>query len=525
MKSKAIDHNRRALHAADVALPCKDKLFDTEHLKADLKGRSVRGGAVTFVGQGAKFILQLGSTMVLARLLTPQDFGLIAMIAVIIGLASMFKDLGLSMATVQRAEINDQQVSTLFWVNVAMSLLCMAVTMVLSPGIAWLYKEPRLLWITIVLASAFVFGGLTVQHQALLRRQMRFLSLVRIDIISMFAGVVTGIVCGLAGLGYWSLVLMQLATPITMAAGVWIASGWRPGLPVRRSGVRSMLAFGGYQTLANMVSFSTRNVDKVLLGFCCGSYLTGLYSKAFSLLLLPAQQIATPMMSVAVPTLSRLQNDPKRYREYYLRAIKTLSYATMPLIALMGALSTQIVLLLLGDQWIRAAFIFRILAFASLWLPVSQTAIWVYLSLGQTRRMAAWFSMACPITIVALIIGLPWGPEGVAIAYTIITWLLVYPLFAFCLKLTPVKLGNVFSAIWRPFVLSSLVYVTMTAAQVCLQEVGATVALLGALSAGVGIMFAGAAVSPPFRADIQDLVNMLKMACFRTTASVTGRIG
>jgi PST family polysaccharide transporter len=489
-----------------------DTCFSTESLSRDLNGRSIRGGAVTFIGQGAKFLLQLISTMVLARMLTPEDFGLIAMVAGITGLLLMFKDLGLSMATVQRAEINQQQVSTLFWVNVAVSFFFCLVTMALAPVVAWFFKEPRLVWITVALALAFIFGGLTVQHQALLRRQMRFVSLVTVDIVAMSAGVVTGIACGVAGLGYWSLVLMQLATVITMTAGVWIASGWRPGRPVRHSGVRSMLAFGGYQTFANMISYTTRNIDKVLLGAFAGSYATGLYSKAFSLLLLPAQQIATPLMSAAVPALSRLQDEPGRYRDYYLKAVKIVSYVSMPLIAMMGALSTQIVWLLLGDQWIRAGQIFRILAFAAIWLPVSQSVIWVYLSLGQTRRMAAWFSVAALVTIVAVIVGLPWGPEGVAIGFAIATWLLVHPLFAFCLKQTPIKVGDVYAIVCRPLVVSAGVYLAAYATQNHLREVGPTVALLGALAIGTAILFLCLSLSASLRADFSKLVRAFRPA-------------
>ena len=274
--------------------------------------------------------------MVLARILTPRDFGLIAMVAAVTRFILVFKDLGLSMATVQKAEINHGQISTLFWINIAISSALMLLTMALAPGVAWFYKEPRLAWVTLALASAFIFGGLTVQHQALLRRQMRFVTLATIDISSMAAGVATGVICGLAGLGYWSLVLMQLVTPITMAAGVWIASGWRPGPPVRRSGVREMLAFGGYLTGFSVVNYFARNLDKILLGRFWGSQSVGIYTKAYFLLLLPLSQVTAPITAVVVPALSRLQNEPKRYRNYYLKAIKLIAYITAPLEAAIG---------------------------------------------------------------------------------------------------------------------------------------------------------------------------------------------
>jgi len=485
-----------------------DSHFSTGHLSIDLKGRSVRGGAVTFVGQGGKFFLQLGSTMVLARILTPRDFGLIAMVAAVTGFIMVFKDLGLSMATVQKAEINHGQVSTLFWINIAISSALMLITMALAPAVAWFYKEPRLLWVTIALASAFIFGGLTVQHQALLRRQMRFGTLATIDISSIAAGVAMGIVCGLAGLGCWSLVLMQLVTPITMAAGVWIASGWRPGLPVRRSGVREMLAFGGYLTGYGFLNYFGRNVDKILLGRLRGPQTLGIYTKAYSLLLLPMGQITTPMTAVVVPALSRLQNEPDRYRDYYLKAIKLIAYITMPLMVAMGVLSTEIIGLALGKQWIDAGPIFMIFTVAAVLQPVVATVGWVYVSLGQSRRMLAWASWTTPIRVLSYVIGLRWGAFGVAAAYTIASVLLVYPTLAFSLKHSPIKVKQVFASIGHPLAISIVMGLAMVLlrAQLTVFGVGSVSTMAISIISGGIVFLLLARASSSVWADINDIV-------------------
>jgi uncharacterized membrane protein len=160
-----------------------------DHLKADLRGRSVRGGILTVIGQGVGFILQIISTVVLARLLTPADYGLVAMVAAVSGLVQIFADAGLSQATIQRPEVNHRQVSTLFWINVGFSFLLMVVLSALAPALAWFYGEPRVALITLVVAGTFLFGGLTVQHDALLRRQMRFFSLTVRDIAASVVGV------------------------------------------------------------------------------------------------------------------------------------------------------------------------------------------------------------------------------------------------------------------------------------------------------------------------------------------------
>mgnify|MGYP006289357683 CR=1 FL=1 len=422
--------------------------------------------------------------MILARILTPQDFGLIAMVVAVTGFILVFKNLGLSMATVQKAEINHGQVSTLFWINVAMSFALMLLTMALAPAVAWFYKEPRLLWVTIALASAFIFGGLAVQHQALLRRQMRFTALAVIDISSVAAGLTTGTICGLAGLGYWSLVLMHLATAITMTAGVWIASGWLPGPPVRRSGVREMLAFGGYLTGFGVVNYFSRNFDNVLIGRCCGTQPLGLYSRAYSLLLFPIGQITAPMTAVAIPALSRLQSEPERYRCFYLKAIKLIAYASMPLVAAMGVLSNEIVRLVLGAEWLDAGPIFMILALAAFWSPVAATVGWIYVSLNQTNRMFIWACIMTPLTILSFLIGLHWGVIGVSVSYSTVVTLQIVPQLWFALRHSPIKLTEVLFSLRYPFMASLFMAAMMFGVRAYIASFGVAWILIGSSLAG-----------------------------------------
>lgn len=432
----------------------QNNFFDTEYLKADLKGRSVRGGAVTMAAQGLKFFLQMGSTVVLARLLTPQDFGLIAMVTAVTGFVVMFKDMGLSMATVQKAEINHGQISTLFWINVALSLGVMLVIAALAPVIAWFYGEPRLTWITLALASAFIFGGLTVQHQALLRRQMCFGSLALIQIISMSVGIVAAIISAWYGVGYWALVIMQLATAIAGSIGVWVVCGWRPGLPVRRSGVRKMLAFGGNLTGFSVINYFARNSDKILVGRFCGSGTLGLYSKAYSLLMLPISQIRGPLTSVAMPALSRIQGDPKRYTSYYTKLILLLSFISMPLIVFLAICSRSIIHLLLGEQWLGASHIFQILAITAFIQPVWSTVGLVLISLGQSGRFLKFGIFNSLVVVTSFVVGIRWGAVGVASAYAVANYLIFFPSLWYCFRLTPISIVAFLKAIARPAIAS-----------------------------------------------------------------------
>ena len=239
--------------------------------------RVIRGGAITLISQGAQFFISMAGTVVLARLLTPRDYGLIGMVTVITGFLTMFKDMGLSQATIQREELTHEQTSNLFWVNVGASTLIALITVALAPLVARFYGEPLLAWITVALAAGFIFGGFTVQHQALLRRQMRFGLLAASSIIAAVVGLLVGIFLAWRGARYWALVGQQLTVALVTAITVWVFCGWRPALPSRRSGVGDLLAFGGNVTGFNVVNYFARNGDNLLIGKMWGSASLGLY--------------------------------------------------------------------------------------------------------------------------------------------------------------------------------------------------------------------------------------------------------
>jgi len=431
--------------------PFQNNFFDTKYLKADLKGRSVRGGAVTIAAQGATFFLGMASTVVLARLLTPQDFGLIAMVTAVTGFVMMFKDMGLSMATVQKDEINHAQISTLFWINVGLSLCVMLVIAALAPAIAWFYGEPRLTWITLALAGAFIFSGLTIQHQALLRRNMRFGTLALTHIVSMLVGIIVAIIAAWYGAGYWALVIMRLAAAIAGAIAVWVACGWRPGLPVRRSGVRKMLAFGGNLTGFNFINYFARNLDNVLIGWRWGSGPLGLYSKAYGLLMLPISQVSTPLSAVAVPALSRLQEEPRRFLSYYRKGLTLATMIGMPIVVFLFVVADKAILIVLGEQWTGAIQIFRVLGIAAfVGTTLGPGAGWVYVALGNVRRQFLVCIVSTCLLVIGFIIGLRWGPIGVASAFSIHALVWRIPSMLICFWRTFLKLNDFLNAIWRP---------------------------------------------------------------------------
>ncbi len=224
---------------------------------AELKQRSVRGGLVSLLSQGGLFVLQTGTAIVLARILSPEDFGLQGMVFVIVGFLNLFRDAGLSVASIQQQVLTPGQISTLFWINVAVGALLTTAAIAMAPVLAAFYKEPRLLSMTIASAPVFFLNGLAMQHRALLGRAMRFTTMAKIDILALVVSATVGVGMALQEFGYWSLVGMAVSGPIVSAAAAWIAVPWIPGRPTRAAGVDSMLRIGGNGSGAPRRSVST----------------------------------------------------------------------------------------------------------------------------------------------------------------------------------------------------------------------------------------------------------------------------
>jgi O-antigen/teichoic acid export membrane protein len=458
--------------------------FQSRHLHSELKRRSVRGGAITFSSQGCTFALQTASTVVLARLLTPADFGLIAMVTAVIGFLRLFSHLGLSMATVQKAEITRDQVSTLFWINTAFGAMVALLVVSCAPLVAWFYGDPRLAPVTMVLGSAFILGGMTVQHAAMLNRNMRFLAIGVVEVISTATGIAAAIIAGLAGAGYWSLVFLPLVTAATSMLGTWIAFPWIPGRPKRGVGTRSMLRFGGNITAFNTVNYFARNADNILIGKFLGSTALGFYSKAYGLLMLPISQVRAPLFRVAIPTLSRLQSDPERYRSYYVKMLQILAFITFPMVMFLGGFADEIILLVLGPQWTPAAPIFTILAFAAFLQPVDSTSGIVMTTRGLTTRYFRLGSTVAVVLVASFVIGLPWGVTGVALSYTIANYLLHVPCLYWAFHGTPIRMRDFFGALLVPLCAAVILLVASKAAFSLATELPLIPALLLASLAG-----------------------------------------
>jgi O-antigen/teichoic acid export membrane protein len=415
-----------------------------------LKRKSVRGGVVAVSAQGAKLALQMATMMVLARLLSAEDFGLQGMAVILTGFLGIFRDAGLGAATVQRLEVTHEQISTLFWINMAVGVALVTSTAALAPVLAGFYGEPRLYWIAIISGAAFVFNGLAAQHQALILREMRFMTLAKIDLLSLAMSSVVGVVMALLGWHYWSLVGMAVVGSIANAAGVWLAIPWIPGPPRRKCGVLSMLHFGWMSSCNSLVVFLAWNIDNILVGRVWGADALGLYGRAYQLATLPVQQLMGAVGGVAFTAFSRIQDNPERLARSFLGAYTLLISFTIPIAICCPLFAEEIIRVVLGPKWMDAAPIFRLLAPTAVVFALANPLSWVVTSMGLVGRALSISATTTPVVILGVVLGLNQGPQGVALGYSVAMALIVIPITAWAKHGTSITWTDLWRATKRP---------------------------------------------------------------------------
>ena len=430
----------------------------TDRLRAeewfDLKVQSFVGGVFTLGAQSVKLLLQFISVVILARLLTPEDYGLFAIVIAMSVFVNLFKDMGLPTITIQNPEITNIQVSNLFWINAGMGFGFALLMVVAAPFVGWVYHEPRLIPMLVVMALTCLAGGLSSQHQALLKRSMRFKALAVIDVFSMLAGVSVAILAAMNDHAYWSLVYMHLAMAFATAVGTWWACPWHPKRPRRRSGVRRMLKSGQHLTLTTFLSYIGRNLDALLIGWSRGPNELGFYNKSYMLLLLPSLHINLPVSGVALSSLSRTQGELEQHRRHYTRIALLTTSLGMPLVSFLFVVADKAVLVILGQQWLPCVPIFRALSPTAFIDCLLITLTWVLISLGKTDRLFRLTLTTTILTVAGFIAGLPWGAFGVAVALSFTRVGSLMPAVYYVCRHSHLSVVDVLRTPLRPFLAS-----------------------------------------------------------------------
>lgn len=422
----------------------------------DLKQRAMRGGLARIISQAANLLLRTATLMILARLLSPKDFGLVGMVTAVVGVFTVFRDFGLSAAAVQRASISKEQSSTLFWINVAVGLCLAIVTASIGPLLARFYHEPRLVGVTGVLATAFLFNAAGVQHSAMLERQMHFVMLSTMDIFALIVSTSVGVGMALRGYGYWALLATSTITPLVYTICVWVGARWVPERPRRGQGILSMMRFGGTLTLNGLIMYFAQNLDKILLGRYWGVEALGIYGRAYQLVNIPTDNLNSAAGGVAFAALSRVQDQPARLRSFFLKGYSLVLSLTVPIAIACTLFASDIIHVFLGAKWAGAVPVFRLLAPVTLAFAIFSPLNWLITSCGFVGRGLKMALVLGTLLATGYLIGLHWGPRGVATAYSAVMLLSVIPLIAWSVRGTPVALRDALVTIGRPLLAGSV---------------------------------------------------------------------
>lgn len=424
--------------------------FASDTAPGELKKKTARGALISTCAQASNLVLRTGSMMILARLLTPQDFGLVGMVTACTGFVALIQDAGLSMAAIQRASVTHEQISTLFWINVLVGITLACICAGMAPILSGFYHEPRLFWLTVVVGTSFLFYGAGAQHRAMLQRAMRFAALTIIDFGSLLLSICLGIGMALGGFGYWA-VLCTIVGPVVFSLfGLWTANGWRPGLPRRGCDVGSMLKYGGTVTLNTVVVYFCYNIDKILLGRFWGADVLGLYGRAYTLINLPSQTLNSTISIVALPALARLQNEPKRLKNYFLKGYGLFLSLAIPITMACAAFAEDIIHVFLGAKWNATVPVFRLLAPMTFAFALFNPFGWFLMATGRATRSLHIAFMIVPVVIAGYLAGLSHGAVGVAAGFSIATLLLIPPILFWSTRGTLISVTETLMVISRP---------------------------------------------------------------------------
>ena len=483
-----------------MSAPATDRLAHT----------SSRGVFVTMGGFGGKTLIQLASTVVLARLLSPADFGLVAMVTAIVGVADLVRDFGLTGAIIQARKLSERMWMSVMWLSVALGIGLMLLIAASAPLIAWLYDEQRLIPLTLAIAPILLVNGLTMPMQARVQRDLRFGTLANIDVVSMLVGVGLGIATAALGWGVWSLVVMSGAGQVYRLVALWVASRPRFGRPHISREVLPLVTTGGSLFGVQLLNYATKNLDNVVIGQQLGPAALGQYSRAYALYLLPMQQLNGTLGRVALPVLSKLQDDPERFRRYTRGALMIIGYLTIPVYAVAAAVSSPLVAILLGPGWEEAATLFSILALAGIAQAIGSVLGWLYLTLGRAHKQLLFFVITRPILIAGYFVGIWWaGVEGLALVFGVLSLLLLIPELVYATSGTFMRVRDILAPIARPLVLAPLCFGAAFAVERATDGMPAILQLVLGVAAGVVPLLASLAI-PAYRRDLAQIVGFVK---------------
>ena len=479
---------------------------------------AARGGMAVLVGQICRIFIQVTSVSVLARLLLPADYGLVAIVMAVIGVGEIFRDFGLSTAAVRAKVLTIGQRDKLFWLNAGIGLFLMALAVVAAPIIAGVFHHVALTNITRALSLTFFVNGLTAQYEADLTRSLRFTVIVIVNVASQVAGTIIAIITASIGAGYWALVFQQLVTGIFTLGAFAILAGWIPGRIRRDGDVRSLVRFGAGVALSQVINYANSNVDTLTIGIRFSAAQLGYYNRGFQLLMRPLGQLRAPTTSIVLPILRLVSDDRSRADRVLVRGQRALGYSLVAGLAFAAATAKPVVALFLGDRWVSVVPVFAILAVAGIFQTVAYVGNWVFLARGLTRDLVRFSIVSLAIKVVCVLVGSVWGIVGVAAGFALAPAITLPISISWLGRSTELPVRELYAGACRILMAAALSGSGAYAATRALAGAPDVAQICVGVAAGVAVYGALAALSASYRLEIVDV-------CSTAVAAIRDRRG
>jgi O-antigen/teichoic acid export membrane protein len=461
-------------------------------MSANLKRQVLAGIMWNTVARIGQQSVQFALSVILARLLLPDDFGTMGMILVFTSFIGMFAEAGFGSAVVQRTHVSDRHLQSVFWFNVASGLFLFAVMFASAPLLVGFYREPALLSLTRGLSPVFVLISVGLVPAALMQRRLQFHILARISLVATLASGVIAVAMAVLGAGIWSLAAQYLVRHLVVTLLNLAFSGWRPRRTFSLDALKELWGFTGNLLGFNFVNYWARNADNMLIGRFLGAAALGYYSRAYGLMLMPITQIISVISNVMFAALSTIKGDQARVRNIFLRAIGLTTLLVFPLMTGLFIVAQPFVLVFFGEKWADMIPTLRILALVGAVQSLVNPTGWLYLSQGRTDRLLHWGVARTVVLVAAIAIGLVLGSiEAVALCYAIANLLLLYPDIAIPGRFVGMSFRDVFSTVAGPLAGSAIMGFAVFGLGLLLADVMSDWLELIALSAA-GVLVYGA---------------------------------
>jgi O-antigen/teichoic acid export membrane protein len=423
--------------------------------------RAAQGVLWTGAGQMVRQLIQVVGSIALARLLAPDDFGVMGMAMFFVGIGQMFANFGIGSAIIQARADDRIVLSSCFWLNMAVAGALALLNLVAAPAIAAFYQRQDLAPFVAVLSLNLLLAGLMVVPQALLYRDMRFADLARAQVLGSFGGAIAAIALAWYGVGVWSLVAQPLVGSAINLAFCLVGLGWRPHFEFCWTRTKPLASFSVALLGTNLVGYANRNVDSLLVGRFLGAGPLGLYSMAIQLMLYPLQQVSSVIVRVLFPTLVQIKDDPERLRGAYLKSIGAIAFITFPMMLGLFSIASDFVLVVFGEDWMPMVPVLKVLCWVGMMQSIGTTVGTIYLSMARPNLAFRVTLIGSPFLIGGMAAGIPWGILGVAIGFAAASFGLFYYVALRAFDLIQLSLSDFHSVLVRPLIAAAAMAVAL----------------------------------------------------------------